>query len=98
MVLNGLRKVIKTPEYLHAEYFPHVLLLLVGGYLQLLQSTNNLPSNFKPPQIKMQSTKKAPYRREDGATPANEDEASTARPDSPHQSQQPVRGGSEGTM
>lgn len=39
----------------------------------------------------MQSTKKAPYRREEGATPANEDEASTARPDSPHQSQQPVR-------
>jgi hypothetical protein len=39
----------------------------------------------------MQSTKKAPYRREDGTTPANEDEASTARPESPHQSQQLVR-------
>ncbi|CAB1342278.1 unnamed protein product [Coregonus sp. 'balchen'] len=90
--VGTITKVIKTPEYLHAEYFPHALLLLVGGCLQLLQSTNNLPSNFKPPQIKMQSTKKAPYRREDGATPANEDEASTARPDSPHQSQQPTEG------
>uniref|UniRef100_A0A4W5M412 GTP binding protein 1 n=1 Tax=Hucho hucho TaxID=62062 RepID=A0A4W5M412_9TELE len=87
---------IKTPEYLHTEQrlvFREGRTKAVGTITKLLQSTNNLPSNFKPPQIKMQSTKKAPYRREDGATPANEDEASTARPDSPHQSQQPTKSG-----
>uniref|UniRef100_A0A674CED1 GTP-binding protein 1 n=1 Tax=Salmo trutta TaxID=8032 RepID=A0A674CED1_SALTR len=85
---------IKTPEYLHTDQrlvFREGRTKAVGTITKLLQSTNNLPSNFKPPQIKMQSTKKAPYRREEGATPANEDEASTDRPDSPHQSQQPVR-------
>ncbi|XP_041719909.1 GTP-binding protein 1-like isoform X4 [Coregonus clupeaformis] len=87
---------IKTPEYLHTDQrlvFREGRTKAVGTITKLLQSTNNLPSNFKPPQIKMQSTKKAPYRREDGATPANEDEASTARPDSPHQSQQPPKSG-----
>ncbi|XP_010892193.1 GTP-binding protein 1 isoform X2 [Esox lucius] len=87
---------IKTPEYLHADQrlvFREGRTKAVGTITKLLQSTNNLPSNFKPPQIKMQSTKKAPYRREDGATPANEEEASTARPDSPHQSQQPPKSG-----
>uniref|UniRef100_A0A673YEB9 GTP-binding protein 1 n=1 Tax=Salmo trutta TaxID=8032 RepID=A0A673YEB9_SALTR len=87
---------IKTPEYLHTDQrlvFREGRTKAVGTITKLLQSTNNLPSNFKPPQIKMQSTKKAPYRREEGATPANEDEASTARPDSPHQSQQPTKSG-----
>ncbi|XP_045072315.1 GTP-binding protein 1 isoform X2 [Coregonus clupeaformis] len=87
---------IKTPEYLHTDQrlvFREGRTKAVGTITKLLQSTNNLPSNFKPPQIKMQSTKKAPYRREDGAMPANEDEASTARPDSPHQSQQPPKSG-----
>uniref|UniRef100_A0A4W5Q4M8 GTP-binding protein 1 n=1 Tax=Hucho hucho TaxID=62062 RepID=A0A4W5Q4M8_9TELE len=68
---------IKTPEYLHTDQrlvFREGRTKAVGTITKLLQSTNNLPSNFKPPQIKMQSTKKAPYRREDGATPANEDE------------------------
>ncbi|XP_042174508.1 GTP-binding protein 1 isoform X1 [Oncorhynchus tshawytscha] len=86
---------IKTPEYLHTDQrlvFREGRTKAVGTITKLLQSTNNLPSNFKPPQIKMQSTKKAPYRREDGTTPANEDEASTARPDSPHQSQQLTEG------
>uniref|UniRef100_A0A8C7KY33 GTP-binding protein 1 n=1 Tax=Oncorhynchus kisutch TaxID=8019 RepID=A0A8C7KY33_ONCKI len=88
---------IKTPEYLHTDQrlvFREGRTKAVGTITKLLQSTNNLPSNFKPPQIKMQSTKKAPYRREDGTMPANEDEASTARPDSPHQSQQLSGGGS----
>ncbi|KAL0993172.1 hypothetical protein UPYG_G00104240 [Umbra pygmaea] len=83
---------IKTPEYLHADQrlvFREGRTKAVGTITKLLQSTNNMPSNFKPPQIKMQPTKKAPYRREDGAMPANEDEVSTARPDSPHQSQLP---------
>ncbi|XP_036797363.1 GTP-binding protein 1 isoform X1 [Oncorhynchus mykiss] len=86
---------IKTPEYLHTDQrlvFREGRTKAVGTITKLLQSTNNMPSNFKPPQIKMQSTKKAPYRREDGTTPANEDEASTARPDSPHQSQQLTEG------
>uniref|UniRef100_A0A8C7KVD7 GTP-binding protein 1 n=1 Tax=Oncorhynchus kisutch TaxID=8019 RepID=A0A8C7KVD7_ONCKI len=87
---------IKTPEYLHTDQrlvFREGRTKAVGTITKLLQSTNNLPSNFKPPQIKMQSTKKAPYRREDGTMPANEDEASTARPDSPHQSQQLTKSG-----
>lgn len=45
---------------------------------QLLQSTNNQPSNSKPPQIKMQSTKKAAPKREDGQTPATEEAPGTA--------------------
>lgn len=49
-------------------------------FLQLLQSTNNLPSNSKPPQIKMQSTKKAPQRREEGATVAGDDGVTIAQP------------------
>lgn len=49
-------------------------------FLQLLQSTNNLPSNSKPPQIKMQSTKKAPQRKEDGAAVAGDDGATIAPP------------------
>lgn len=49
-------------------------------FFQLLQSTNNLPSNSKPPQIKMQSTKKAPQRKEDGAAVAGDDGATIAPP------------------
>ncbi|XP_016343290.1 GTP-binding protein 1-like [Sinocyclocheilus anshuiensis] len=47
---------------------------------KLLLSTNNQPSNSKPPQIKMQSTKKAPARREDGVAPSSEESASTGSP------------------
>ncbi|KAJ7989686.1 hypothetical protein DPEC_G00307110 [Dallia pectoralis] len=86
---------IKNPEYLHTDQrlvFREGRTKAVGTITKLLQSTNNLPSNFKPPQIKMQSTKNVPCRKEDGDTTANEDEASTARPDSPHQSQQPTEG------
>ncbi|KAJ8345802.1 hypothetical protein SKAU_G00299950 [Synaphobranchus kaupii] len=81
---------IKTPEYLHTEQrlvFREGRTKAVGTITKLLQSTNNLPSNAKPPQIKMQSTKKTPPRREDGSTPANEETAPTGRPASPHTAQ-----------
>ncbi|KAG9340385.1 hypothetical protein JZ751_021498 [Albula glossodonta] len=88
---------IKTPEYLHTEQrlvFREGRTKAVGTITKLLQSTNNLPSNAKPPQIKMQSTKKAPPRREDGSTAANEEGVSTGRPTSPHTAQlQPKSGG-----
>ncbi|KAJ8254563.1 hypothetical protein COCON_G00211750 [Conger conger] len=80
---------IKTPEYLHADQrlvFREGRTKAVGTITKLLQSTNNLPSNAKPPQIKMQSTKKTPPHREDGSTAANE-EAPTGRPASPHTAQ-----------
>lgn len=57
---------------------------------QLLQSTNNLPSNSKPPQIKMQSTKKAPLRKEDGTMAAADDVATIAQSAGPNMTQ-PVR-------
>lgn len=38
-----------------------------------------MPSNSKPPQIKMQSTKKAPLRKEDGTTAAADDVATIAQ-------------------
>ncbi|XP_066563266.1 GTP-binding protein 1 isoform X2 [Amia ocellicauda] len=79
---------IKTPEYLHTEQrlvFREGRTKAVGTITKLLQSTNNLPSNAKPPQIKMQSTKKAaPPRREEGPSPANEEMAISGRPASPH--------------
>ncbi|KAG7460119.1 hypothetical protein MATL_G00217850 [Megalops atlanticus] len=85
---------IKTPEYLHTEQrlvFREGRTKAVGTITKLLQSTNNLPSNAKPPQIKMQSTKKALPRRDDGSAAANEEAASTGRPASPHTAQiQPV--------
>ncbi|XP_036417976.1 GTP-binding protein 1 isoform X2 [Colossoma macropomum] len=71
---------IKTPEYLHTDQrlvFREGRTKAVGTITKLLQSTNNQPSNSKPPQIKMQSTKKIPPKREDGAAPANEEAAST---------------------
>ncbi|XP_061080695.1 GTP-binding protein 1 isoform X2 [Conger conger] len=86
---------IKTPEYLHADQrlvFREGRTKAVGTITKLLQSTNNLPSNAKPPQIKMQSTKKTPPRREDGSTAANE-EAPTGRPASPHTAQPKSGGG-----
>uniref|UniRef100_A0A671P3U4 GTP-binding protein 1 n=1 Tax=Sinocyclocheilus anshuiensis TaxID=1608454 RepID=A0A671P3U4_9TELE len=69
----------------------------IGGksvLVHLLLSTNNQPSNSKPPQIKMQSTKKAPARREDGVAPSSEESASTGSP-AAQQSvpQQPKSGG-----
>ncbi|KAJ8398831.1 hypothetical protein AAFF_G00420280 [Aldrovandia affinis] len=86
---------IKTPEYLHTEQrlvFREGRTKAVGTITKLLQSTNNQPSNAKPPQIKMQSTKKT--HREDGSTPANEEAASSGRPASPHTAQlQPKSGG-----
>ncbi|XP_035254573.1 GTP-binding protein 1 isoform X2 [Anguilla rostrata] len=78
---------IKTPEYLHTDQrlvFREGRTKAVGTITKLLQSTNNLPSNAKPPQIKMQSTKKTPPRREDLSTAANEEAAPTGRPTSPH--------------
>ncbi|XP_036409060.1 GTP-binding protein 1 isoform X2 [Megalops cyprinoides] len=88
---------IKTPEYLHTEQrlvFREGRTKAVGTITKLLQSTNNLPSNAKPPQIKMQSTKKALPRRDDGSAAANEEAASTGRPASPHTAQiQPKSGG-----
>uniref|UniRef100_A0A8C1NT37 GTP-binding protein 1 n=1 Tax=Cyprinus carpio TaxID=7962 RepID=A0A8C1NT37_CYPCA len=74
---------IKTPEYLHIDQrlvFREGRTKAVGTITKLLLSTNNQPSNSKPPQIKMQSTKKAPARREDGVAPSNEESASTGSP------------------
>ncbi|KTF90420.1 hypothetical protein cypCar_00023692 [Cyprinus carpio] len=74
---------IKTPEYLHIDHrlvFREGRTKAVGTITKLLLSTNNQPSNSKPPQIKMQSTKKAPARREDGVAPSNEESASTGSP------------------
>ncbi|XP_073695982.1 GTP-binding protein 1 isoform X2 [Garra rufa] len=88
---------IKTPEYLHVDQrlvFREGRTKAVGTITKLLLSTNNQPSNSKPPQIKMQSTKKAPARREDGVAPTNEENASTGLP-ATQQSvpQQPKSGG-----
>ncbi|XP_016092043.1 GTP-binding protein 1-like isoform X1 [Sinocyclocheilus grahami] len=74
---------IKTPEYLHIDQrlvFREGRTKAVGTITKLLLSTNNQPSNSKPPQIKMQSTKKAPARREDGVAPSSEESASTGSP------------------
>ncbi|XP_077069025.1 GTP-binding protein 1 isoform X1 [Siphateles boraxobius] len=74
---------IKTPEYLHIDQrlvFREGRTKAVGTITKLLLSTNNQPSNSKPPQIKMQSTKKAPARREDGAAPPCEETACTGSP------------------
>ncbi|KAJ8406643.1 hypothetical protein AAFF_G00295590 [Aldrovandia affinis] len=88
---------IKTPEYLHTEQrlvFREGRTKAVGTITKLLQSTNNLPSNSKLPQMKMQSTKKAPPRREEGSAPANEEAAPVGQPASPHSAQlQPKSGG-----
>uniref|UniRef100_A0AAR2J919 GTP-binding protein 1 n=1 Tax=Pygocentrus nattereri TaxID=42514 RepID=A0AAR2J919_PYGNA len=88
---------IKTPEYLHTDQrlvFREGRTKAVGTITKLLQSTNNQPSNSKPPQIKMQSTKKIPPKREDGAAPANEEAASTGTVASTVTAQQQVnRGG-----
>ncbi|XP_056111141.1 GTP-binding protein 1 isoform X1 [Rhinichthys klamathensis goyatoka] len=74
---------IKTPEYLHIDQrlvFREGRTKAVGTITKLLLSTNNQPSNSKPPQIKMQSTKKAPARREDGTAPPCEETACTGSP------------------
>uniref|UniRef100_A0A8C9R8M4 GTP-binding protein 1 n=1 Tax=Scleropages formosus TaxID=113540 RepID=A0A8C9R8M4_SCLFO len=87
---------IKTPEYLHTEQrlvFREGRTKAVGTITKLLQSSNNLPSNAKPPQMKMQSTKKTAPRREDAvASSLNEEMASQGRPTSPHSVQQQVSG------
>uniref|UniRef100_A0A8C2ZFI8 GTP-binding protein 1 n=1 Tax=Cyclopterus lumpus TaxID=8103 RepID=A0A8C2ZFI8_CYCLU len=73
---------IKTPEYLHCDQrlvFREGRTKAVGTITKLLQSTNNLPSNFKPPQIKMQSTKRAPPRKEDGTMAADDEVATIAQ-------------------
>ncbi|XP_041941549.1 GTP-binding protein 1 isoform X2 [Alosa alosa] len=88
---------IKTPEYLHTDQrlvFREGRTKAVGTITKLLQSTNNQPSNSKPPQIKMLSTKKVPPRREDGSIPTNEESMSAALPSTPHTTQQlPKSGG-----
>ncbi|XP_029913514.1 GTP-binding protein 1 isoform X2 [Myripristis murdjan] len=81
---------IKTPEYLHCDQrlvFREGRTKAVGTITKLLQSTNNLPSNSKPPQIKMQSTKKAPPRKEDGTTAANDDAATISQTANPNSTQ-----------
>uniref|UniRef100_G1U6D0 GTP-binding protein 1 n=1 Tax=Oryctolagus cuniculus TaxID=9986 RepID=G1U6D0_RABIT len=61
---------IKTPEYLHIDQrlvFREGRTKAVGTITKLLQTTNNSPMNSKPPQIKMQSTKRGPLtKREEG--------------------------------
>ncbi|XP_077069026.1 GTP-binding protein 1 isoform X2 [Siphateles boraxobius] len=88
---------IKTPEYLHIDQrlvFREGRTKAVGTITKLLLSTNNQPSNSKPPQIKMQSTKKAPARREDGAAPPCEETACTGSPAAQQNiPQQPKSGG-----
>ncbi|XP_076121871.1 GTP-binding protein 1 [Alosa pseudoharengus] len=88
---------IKTPEYLHTDQrlvFREGRTKAVGTITKLLQSTNNQPSNSKPPQIKMLSTKKVPPRREDGSIPTNEESMSAALSSTPHTTQQlPKSGG-----
>ncbi|KAM9326101.1 GTP-binding protein 1 [Gastrophryne carolinensis] len=59
---------IKTPEYLHIDQrlvFREGRTKAVGTITKLLQSTNNLPMNSKPQQVKMQSTKKGPVVKKD---------------------------------
>ncbi|XP_073448623.1 GTP-binding protein 1 [Aquarana catesbeiana] len=61
---------IKTPEYLHIDQrlvFREGRTKAVGTITKLLQSTNNLPMNSKPQQVKMQSTKKSPIGKKDEA-------------------------------
>ncbi|XP_061081743.1 GTP-binding protein 1-like isoform X2 [Conger conger] len=88
---------IKTPEYLHADQrlvFREGRTKAVGTITKLLLSAGHQPCNAKPPQMKMQSSKRAPLRWEEGSAPANEDGAQTARPASPHLAQlQPKSGG-----
>ncbi|XP_008327896.1 GTP-binding protein 1 isoform X2 [Cynoglossus semilaevis] len=87
---------IKTPEYLHCDQrlvFREGRTKAVGTITKLLQSTNNLPTNSKPPQIKMQSTKKVPLRKEDGSTGAGDDAATIALSAGPGTTQQPKSGG-----
>ncbi|XP_007562956.1 PREDICTED: GTP-binding protein 1-like isoform X1 [Poecilia mexicana] len=74
---------IKTPEYLHCDQrlvFREGRTKAVGTITKLLHSTNNMPSNSKPPQIKMQSTKKVPLRKEDGTMATSDDAATIAQP------------------
>ncbi|NP_001088313.1 GTP-binding protein 1 [Xenopus laevis] len=65
---------IKTPEYLHIDQrlvFREGRTKAVGTITKLLQSTNNLPMNSKPPQqVKMQSTKKSLHGKKDEQSPA----------------------------
>ncbi|XP_026207103.1 GTP-binding protein 1 isoform X2 [Anabas testudineus] len=87
---------IKTPEYLHCDQrlvFREGRTKAVGTITKLLQSTNNLPSNSKPPQIKMQSTKKVPLRKEDGTIATGEDVATITPTTGPNTTQQPKSGG-----
>uniref|UniRef100_A0AAY4DSJ4 GTP-binding protein 1 n=1 Tax=Denticeps clupeoides TaxID=299321 RepID=A0AAY4DSJ4_9TELE len=84
---------IKTPEYLHTDQrlvFREGRTKAVGTIIKLLQSTNNQPSNSKPPQIKMLSTKKTPTRRDDGSLQANEEAASAGLVAMAHIAQQQV--------
>ncbi|XP_056379835.1 GTP-binding protein 1 isoform X2 [Hyla sarda] len=63
---------IKTPEYLHIDQrlvFREGRTKAVGTITKLLQSTNNLPMNSKPQQVKMQSTKKNPLGKKDELSP-----------------------------
>ncbi|CAL8378894.1 unnamed protein product [Boreogadus saida] len=87
---------IKTPEYLlrHQRLvFREGRTKAVGTITKLLQSSNHLPSNSKPPQIKMQSTKKVPPRWEEGPSMANEEAPTAISLTATQNSSQPAKGG-----
>ncbi|CAL8312818.1 unnamed protein product [Arctogadus glacialis] len=89
---------IKTPEYLlrHQRLvFREGRTKAVGTITKLLQSSNHLPSNSKPPQIKMQSTKKVPPRWEEGPSMANEEAPTAISLTATQNSSQPPKGGGE---
>ncbi|XP_069509065.1 GTP-binding protein 1 isoform X1 [Ambystoma mexicanum] len=72
---------IKTPEYLHIDQrlvFREGRTKAVGTITKLLQTTNHLPQNSKPQQIKMQSTKKSiPTKKDDPAAEENQPPVAT---------------------
>ncbi|XP_030202243.1 GTP-binding protein 1 isoform X1 [Gadus morhua] len=87
---------IKTPEYLlrHQRLvFREGRTKAVGTITKLLQSSNHLPSNSKPPQIKMQSTKKVLPRWEEGPLMANEEAPTAISLTATQNSSQPPKGG-----
>ncbi|XP_048473354.1 GTP-binding protein 1 isoform X3 [Rhincodon typus] len=65
---------IKTPEYLHADQrlvFREGRTKAVGTITKLIQTTNTSPSNTKPLQLKMQSTKKGALLKKEEVSAAN---------------------------
>ncbi|XP_048376956.1 GTP-binding protein 1-like isoform X2 [Stegostoma tigrinum] len=65
---------IKTPEYLHADQrlvFREGRTKAVGTITKLIQTTNTSPSNTKPLQLKMQSTKKGALLKKEEVSAAS---------------------------